>query len=101
MELLPPIPQTNPEDMKKVLKTHMLEKVLKTFLGVLKLCEGGVEKGSKIPTFITDFFVGPPFLVFIESQREHGYYVSVVRAFIDGKYCFFSLEFPVIVALLR
>ena len=61
----------------------------------------GVEKGSKISTFITDLFVGPPFLVFIESQREHGYYVSVVRAFTEGKYCFFSLEFPVIVALLR
>ena len=42
-----------------------------------------------------------PFLIFIESQREHGYYVSVVRAFTEGKYCFFSLEFPVIVALIR
>ena len=61
----------------------------------------GVEQGSKIPTFITDFFVGSPFLVFIESQREHGYQVSVVRGFIEGRYCFFSLEFPVIVALLR
>ena len=61
----------------------------------------GVEQGSKIPTFITDFSVGSPFLIFMESQREHGYYVSVVRAFTEGKYCFFSLEFPVIVALLR